>query len=241
MESLVDYSSSEASDEEKSQLAALNITLPMLLPAQDNSSTNIRDCPQDHQMRSRSFEHCEGNWATHVYIDCPLSECLRQGLRNIFDKSNNLHLIESTHVSLSKTFVLKFHWIENFFTSLRQKFKDSSTKFMLQLSSNVVYFANEDRSRHFACILATEWCNPVLSVIIEKVDSSLKEFNLPLYYEDPSAHVSVIWKLSEFTESEKSQISTAIKKIMEEHNEVLNIWVDKISVKSGNKLIEIPI
>lgn len=170
-----------------------------------------------------------------------MNERLCQGLQSIVDKYSNLHLIDSTHASLSKTFILKFHWIENFFTSLRQKFKDSSSKFMLQLSSDVVYFANEDRTRHFACILAAEWCNPVLTDIIENVDSSLKEFNLPLYYEDPSVHVSVIWKLSEFTESEKSQISIVVRKIMEEHNEVLNTWVDKITVKSGNKLIEIPI
>lgn len=174
-------------------------------------------------------------------ISGPLNENLCKEMKVIVDTFSDLHLIESTHASLSKTFVLKFHWIENFFTTLREKFRNSSSKFLLQLSSNVVYFSNEERTRHFACILASDWCNPILASLIEKVDSCLKEFNLPLYYENPSVHLSVVWKLSEFSEDEKAQISLKVKNLMDKHHEVLNFWVDKITVKSGNKLIEIPI
>lgn len=171
----------------------------------------------------------------------PLNDNLTQAIRRIVDSYSDLHLIEPTHASLSKTFVLKFHWIENFFKSLREKFKTSSTKFLLELSSDVVYLSNDEGTRYFACILASEWCNSILSSIIENVDSGMREFNLPLYYENPSFHVSVIWKLTEFTEEEKSEISLKVKLLMEKHNEVSNLWVDAISVKSGNKLIRIPI
>ena len=162
-------------------------------------------------------------------------------MKILVESFNGLHMMEAPHASLSKTFVLKFHWINNFVASLREKFRCSSSKFLLQLSPDIVYFTNEEKTRHFTCILACDWCNPILALLIEKVDLCLKEFNLPLYYENPSVHVSVLWKLSEFTEEEKSQISLEVNKLMEEHKEVLNVWVEKISVKSGNKLIEIQI
>lgn len=148
-------------------------------------------------------------------------------------------MTESTHVSLSKTFVLKFHWIDNFLLSLKDNLKSLNQKFLLQFSSNISYFSNEERTRFFACILVSEWCLPMLSSLVEKVDKTLNGFNLPLYYEHPSMHLSCLWKLEEFTSEEKTQISSKVEKLFETHREVLSLSVDRISCKSGNKLFEI--
>lgn len=74
MTSLVDYSSSESDDptEEPPSNARPVSKLPMLLKVEENKKSN-KNSEEDHQMRIRSFEHVEGNWATHVYIDCKLS------------------------------------------------------------------------------------------------------------------------------------------------------------------------
>ena len=63
MKNLVEYSSSEESDEEEEKrLEETTIKkLPMLLPVKETEKTSIKECPENHQMRSRSFEHVEGN------------------------------------------------------------------------------------------------------------------------------------------------------------------------------------
>lgn len=60
MKNLVDYSSSETSDEEEKPPEKAQRKLPMLLPVQKEDNSKIKASPEDHQMRSRSFEHVEG-------------------------------------------------------------------------------------------------------------------------------------------------------------------------------------
>jgi hypothetical protein len=146
-----------------------------------------------------------------------------------------LHKIESPHISLSKTFILRYHWIDNFFGTLREKLKENSSKFFLNPSSDVVYFANEERTRHFACIVVGESCHEVLASVAEQIDSCLKEFNLPTYYENPSFHASVLWKLSEFSDEEKQEIASEVSKLVE----LEGFEVERVSLKTGNKLMEI--
>jgi hypothetical protein len=77
MNSLVNYSSSESESEDEVPLKPQEITvkskttnkLPMLLSI-DKKTNCDKDNPEDHQMRQRSIPHVEGNWATHVFIDC---------------------------------------------------------------------------------------------------------------------------------------------------------------------------
>jgi U6 snRNA phosphodiesterase len=161
---------------------------------------------------------------------------LKTAAEELCESFPDIHPIETPHLSLSKTFILRYHWIDSFFSSLREQLHLPSSQFDLQLSSDVVYFSNEEKTRHFACILASEWCNSALACLVEKVDSCLIEFNLPVYYNKPSFHVSFLWKLTEFSDDEKSKISLTIRNI---HNEVLRMKVDKVSCKSGNKIIEV--
>lgn len=90
MAGLVDYSSSE-SDQEENVLSPMetsrtSIKLPMLLQVKETNQTTSKihqmrtstrtlneiETVEKHQGRTRSFEHVEGNWATHIYIDCKL-------------------------------------------------------------------------------------------------------------------------------------------------------------------------
>jgi U6 snRNA phosphodiesterase len=146
-------------------------------------------------------------------------------------------LIESPHLSLSKTFILKHHWIDNFVTTLKSKFKDSKQdEVFLQFNkSQVLFLSNEEKTRHFACLPVEEYAYSILKSILDKVDSCLEEFNLPTYYKDPKFHISILWKLNEFTEDEKVYIENQLNKI----NENLEFNATQINFKTGNKFFNI--
>lgn len=162
-------------------------------------------------------------------------------LESLCEELPDVNLIESTHISLSKTFILKHHWIESFIKTLKKELERSSPEFTLQLSTEVVFLSNEDRSRHFACIPVDESCKMLVSEIIHKVDKCLKEYDLPVYYKEHLIHLSVLWKTSEFTKDEKNLISQQLLRLLGEHRNYFNLLVDKVSCKTGNKLFEIVI
>lgn len=162
-------------------------------------------------------------------------------LKSICEELLDVNLIESTHISLSKTFILKHHWIESFIKTLKKELERSSLEFTLQLSTEVTYLSNEDQSRHFACIPVDESCSPLISEIIHKVDKCLEEYNLPVYYEEHLIHLSVLWKTSEFMKDEKNLISQQVTALLGECRNDFIFLVDKVSCKTGNKLFEIVI
>lgn len=82
MKNLVDYSSSnESSDNEEIiqpvKSKKIKLQLPMLL----DHSIKVEDRddePENHQMRIRSIPHIEGNWASHIHIDCKFHNTFRE-------------------------------------------------------------------------------------------------------------------------------------------------------------------
>lgn len=165
-----------------------------------------------------------------------LNQIVLSRLTQIKEQIKDVNLIESPHLSLSKTFILKHHWIENFVKTLNEKITTSSEEMFLVFDcSQILFLSNEDNTRHFACLPVDEQIHLMLKSLIKKVDSCLKEFNLPTYYADPKFHISILWKLSEFTEDEKCEILNRIKSIKDK----LEYSVDKINLKTGNKLFSI--
>lgn len=75
MKSLVEYSGSDDSsdDDDKDNDAVppkkMKLQLPMLLD-QKGADNDRDETPEHHQMRTRSIPHVEGNWASHIRVDC---------------------------------------------------------------------------------------------------------------------------------------------------------------------------
>ena len=44
--------------------------LPMFLKSDNKLELELNNQKELHQNRTRSFAHKEGNWASHVFIDC---------------------------------------------------------------------------------------------------------------------------------------------------------------------------
>lgn len=233
MSSLVNYSSSSSSDEEPLEPTLKRIKLPV--PFEPIKSNDSNDDPEKHCGRKRQIPHVTGNWSSHLFINCEhLASILEDFFEHVKETTQDIEIIEAPHVSLSKNFIVKYHWIDNLTKVLSQnlKFKTFQLKFS---TSSVQFLSNEDSSRHFACLLVNNSCNDDLERLIEVIDQSLKEFDLPSYYENRIFHSSIIWKLTEFTEEEKLLIRRDIFKFVP--NEVtLDSTVEKITLKTGNKI-----
>lgn len=164
-----------------------------------------------------------------------------KNLQNHFKEicPGSLHEIEEPHVSLSKTFILKYHWLNDFFSSLRKCFKYNK-QFTIQLLPKLEFFSNEDQTRFFVCISCQ---SPELLQISAIADKCLADFSLSdsSYYKNPSFHVSIMWLLRELEDDEKHKLQSIASVIMTKSDcsQDLLLIIDKIICKSGNKITNI--
>lgn len=89
-------------------------------------------------------------------------------------------VISKLHISLSRTLILKFHWIESFAESLKQLCHEVN-QFMVQLVDVKVY-CNEERTRTFLGICCQN-DDGTLKHLTEALNGLLAEYQLPLFYE----------------------------------------------------------
>jgi len=196
----------------------------------------VLDDPLDHDGRVRSFKHERGNWATLIYINYIPSDCLHSWIKSV---SNELpvqgNIISSPHISLSRTLVLKFHWIESFVEGIKQSCRRFN-KFVVQLTDIRVY-CNEDKTRTFLGIYCQDK-DGMLKCLTEALDDLLTEYQLPLFYEDTSYHISFFWCLGDkracLTKILPS-LTSNLNTFLAENTEDAYVYVNEIQCKIGNK------
>lgn len=76
MKNLVEYSESDDSSDDGDDdnvdvvpAKKMKLQLPMLLDHKGDGDDRDEK-PEHHQMRTRSIPHVEGNWASHIRVDC---------------------------------------------------------------------------------------------------------------------------------------------------------------------------
>lgn len=130
---LVDYSSSEE-DEIQHQCEENKIKLPNMIRNIQFGRPTIEElsaAASSHDGRVRSFAHERGNWATYLYIDCKFAEndtinALQNRLNQYAANKLNLSFrqFDAVHISLTRTLVLRHHWIELFVKAINSSLVD---------------------------------------------------------------------------------------------------------------------
>ncbi|XP_011686173.1 PREDICTED: U6 snRNA phosphodiesterase isoform X2 [Wasmannia auropunctata] len=196
----------------------------------------VIDDPLDHDGRLRSFKHERGNWATLIYINYTPSDCLHTWITSVLSELPvQGNIISSLHISLSRTLVLKFHWIESFVEGIKLSCRRFN-KFALQLTDIRVY-CNEERTRTFLGIYCQDE-DGMLKCLTEAVDNLLAEYQLPSFYKDSSYHISFFWCLGDQRACLKEilpSLTNSLNKFLAENMEDAYVHVSEIQCKIGNK------
>ncbi|XP_043497945.1 U6 snRNA phosphodiesterase [Polistes fuscatus] len=199
------------------------------------------DNPSEHNGRIRSFKHERGNWSTLIYINYTATDTMLSWIKSIetlLPKDSNI-LLDQFHLSLTRTLVLKYHWIESFVKSLKE-LCSVLVRFYIELMDIKVY-CNEERTRTF---LAINCSNTMLNFTINIINNMLAEYQLPPYYEDPSNHISIFWWVGD-KENCLNKVLPSIKSSFEQfyvnNTEDNYVYVDELHCKIGNKLYTFPL
>jgi len=194
------------------------------------------DDPLDHDGRIRSFKHERGNWATLVYINHTASDCLLTWMSSVSDKLPvQGNIISSLHISLSRTLVLKFHWIESFVEGMKLLCRRLN-QFVVPLTDVRVY-CNEERTRTFLGIYCQDE-DGMLKCLTEALDDLLAGYQLPSFYKDTSYHISFFWCLGDREACLKEilpSLTCSLNKFLADNMEDAYVHINEIQCKIGNK------
>lgn len=91
----------------------------------------------------------------------------------------NVQKMENLHISLTKTVILKHHWIDHFIESVKDKTKYMQ-KFLILFDSLKIY-CNEERTRTFIGLQIRTGYDSLMK-IVEYLNDCLSDFNLPTFY-----------------------------------------------------------
>ncbi|XP_077982985.1 U6 snRNA phosphodiesterase 1-like isoform X1 [Glandiceps talaboti] len=180
----------------------------------DRKSSNDDD--NEHKGRIRSFAHEAGNWATYVYIPYNPDEKFHQlisSLLQVVPSNLDMQTVEDFHISLSRTVILRHHWIDSFIDSVRQRLSNWPS-FTLTFETPEFY-TNEEKTRSFLGLKISAGHDNLLSLTTE-IDQSLGEFRLPKFYEDPSFHISILWCVGDIRSKVKSNLMISLQKTFDD-------------------------
>jgi hypothetical protein len=156
----------------------------------------VEDPPANDVVRIRQIPHIDGNFSTHIYIPVHLS---RSVASKVLDRSNQLLFrltgttplsFDSHHLSLSRHVFLKPHMISRFLVRSREVLSQKR-KTILFLMERYKIYLNDLSNTCFIGIPVNVDISPTVLDLIKSIDSVLEEFDLPVYYENPSPHVSL--------------------------------------------------
>nr|XP_034175288.1 U6 snRNA phosphodiesterase [Osmia lignaria]XP_034175289.1 U6 snRNA phosphodiesterase [Osmia lignaria]XP_034175290.1 U6 snRNA phosphodiesterase [Osmia lignaria] len=240
------YTSSDSEDDEDNNDSHKVIEVPKRLPLPGSIASwkgvphheEIDDNPNQHGGRMRSFKHERGNWATLAYINYEPSETMTSWmfsiLREVPIKCNIFS--EEFHISVTRTLILKFHWIDSFVEEVK-KLCEQTNRFNLELL-NVRAYTNEETTRTFLGIECFE-SKGILAHFIKHLNNVLAEYELPPFYEDSSYHISFLWCLGNEIASLNDRLyilTTKLNQLLADHEEERYINVNTIHLKIGNRL-----
>ncbi|PNF43255.1 U6 snRNA phosphodiesterase [Cryptotermes secundus] len=220
-------------DEEK-------LPLPSPLMSFIPSSKNKVDNPVEHDGRIRSFPHERGNWSTYVYIPFEPGPAVSSFVDVVLECCKTtvvLKPVDEHHISLTRTVVLRHHWIDSFFESVRLCIKELPS-FSLSFDSVGVY-CNEEKTRTFIGLTVAAGHKSLIAVV-NVLNKCLADFRLPPFYKEPSFHMSIAWCVGNYVEQIERdvlpQLQVAFQHFMHAQYDQWKLHVVQLHCKCGNKL-----
>ncbi|TRY98076.1 hypothetical protein DNTS_023529 [Danionella cerebrum] len=200
---------------------------------------------EEHGGRMRSFQHERGNWATHLFIPYEPNEAFMEVLNDIMELAQAqgipLTISEEFHLSLSKTVILRHHWIQPFVQSLRTGLTQFPKFFCT--GDKLSVYCNAEKTRTFLGAKISTG-TPHLLELIKIVDHSMVEFNLSTFYKDPSFHISFAWCVGDHSEKLEKICSSELQGVIDTHEEgpfLMRLNCRELRCKSGNKVFVLPL
>lgn len=195
-----------------------------------------------HQGRTRSFPHQAGNWATYVYVPFDPGTVFLDLATVLTQKCDDVTMVlaEHFHISVSRTVVIRYHWIANLVASLRKSINGLES-FQLSLNCLEVY-CNEDKTRTFLGLKIDSGVEK-LKRIVRIIDTLYADFKLPAFYESPSFHMSIAWCVGDKSrELEKlmPRLQLECENYVLKSEECRTAEVKGVELKTGNKTFSIP-
>lgn len=137
--------------------------------------------------------------------------------------------VDSLHLSLSRTLYVKEMHKDLLIQQLQKALRTVHLpKEPLVFSKPAKYVNDEGTCRFLALDLEEEaGISSDLVRIVKLIDGVLKGFALPSYYDQPRFHVSIGWRLDDWSVEELSNLP------------VISAPVDEILMKCGNKILKI--
>ncbi|XP_041457540.1 U6 snRNA phosphodiesterase-like [Lytechinus variegatus] len=216
------------------------LPLPGEILSMFSSPSSETSNPIEHQGRIRSFAHTPGNWATFVYIpaETPSLSSLTETLISCLPQDLTFHPSDDLHLSLSRTVCLQFHWIDPFIQSFRERV-GRLRSFRCHVEQVDVY-TNDEETRTFLGLKIGAG-HEVLCDLVKLADDCLQEFSLPVFYEDPSFHVSFCWCVGDVSSRIGPKVLQELQNKLNNHLGELSVDVREIRCKSGCKKFVIPL
>ena len=155
----------------------------------------------------------------------------------------SLENLPELHLSLSRTVVLRHHWIDNMVHQVREIFNNFPA-FQLNLKPTIQIYSNDEETRTFLSISTEDYNGNILLDAVKRIDSCFEEYKLEKYYDPASFHVSLSWTL--FSDEKRRKLEDNIQKINEicervhlASSEEFQEQIQQIFCKSGNKVFKI--
>jgi len=197
------------------------------------------DANNDHSDMDDS-DHANNNNTTEDYVT----------LRTMKD--------EQHHISLSKTFPLRFLHIDSFIDLLKTTL-EYKTSFEIDMC-DYEYFINEEKTRSFIALKIYRGWDQICD-LISSTDTVLKQFKQPTFYKDPKPHITVGWTvgniLPDLLETEKINNPVITPPPIHHHHDLnsknqhqgdyyitsgmYTMKVTKVQCKVGNRIYTFPL
>ncbi|ELU10712.1 hypothetical protein CAPTEDRAFT_226950 [Capitella teleta] len=199
------------------------------------------DNPDHHDGRIRSFGHERGNWASHVFIATDASDQLRQLTCELLKSlPGEFRCMEDFHLSLSKTFIVRHHWIKDLLSSLKKQL--ASCQRCCLCFQGVDFLVNEEGTRTFMVLKTCSGFN-ILTQYVASVDAALSEYKLPAYYQDPSFHISLAWALGDVKKQISEELLSCLREttaeFLEDSSDCAILEANTLVFRTGNRQYDI--